>query len=47
LRRRALATPASLRWWPAAPAKLVWLKDGFAGVQFDKPLSSGAERQAA
>jgi methyl-accepting chemotaxis protein len=30
-----------------APAKLVWVKDGFAGVQFDQPLSSRAEAQAA
>jgi methyl-accepting chemotaxis protein len=29
-----------------APAKLVWLKDGFAGVQFDQPLSYRAKRQA-
>ncbi|MBB4197867.1 hypothetical protein CCR94_11425 [Rhodoblastus sphagnicola] len=30
-----------------APAKLVWVKDGFAGVQFDHPLSSHAEARAA
>jgi methyl-accepting chemotaxis protein len=31
----------------SAPAKLVWLKDGFAGVQFDQPLRSRAEARAA
>ena len=31
----------------SVPAKLVWLRDGFAGVQFDQPLSALADKKAA
>ncbi len=30
-----------------APARVVWVKDGHAGAQFDQPLSSTAEKYAA
>jgi methyl-accepting chemotaxis protein len=30
-----------------APAKVVWLKEGFAGVHFDQPLSAMAHKQVA
>ncbi len=29
------------------PARLVWLRDGFAGAQFDRPLSAMGDKQAA
>jgi methyl-accepting chemotaxis protein len=31
----------------SVPAKLVWLRDGFAGVQFEQPLSALADKKAA
>jgi hypothetical protein len=39
--------PAGLVWSRRAAARLIWSKDGYAGAQFDQPLSAISRKCAA